>query len=173
MKYPLLLVGVLFCFLLGYLLEPSLRSAKITEGEKPEAVEPVATEPPPQAGAEPIADPEPTPEIERPTEPEPPTETEPPAVVEIPALPAPTDNEIRQIMYESVQKAEIDHFTIGQITQWKNFGEEQIDGVSYRFGLIDYRQQTIFGEREVEAKALIRDGKVEKWIWTSNGMRIP
>lgn len=176
MKYIILLVGVFFCFVLGYLVEPKLRGSLMDEGKnsEPEPVVEGVPEPTPQ----PTPDPEPEvasvvePEPEPVPEPEPEPESQSPGD-EQPVLAAPTDNEIRQIMHQSIQQAEINHFTISQVTQWKDFGDEQIDGTTYQFGLIDYSEETIFGKREFEAKALIRDGKVEKWIWTSNGMRIP
>jgi len=43
MKYIFLLVGVLFCFLLGYLIEPSLRGSLTYAGQATE-VEALATE---------------------------------------------------------------------------------------------------------------------------------
>jgi hypothetical protein len=166
MKYVILLTGVVFCFLLGYLLAPKLRdSTPVAEAGGAQSVEEAVEvpTPEPQAAPEPAA--ESIDEVE--------LDSEADGQVNPPDLAALDDNEVRQIMHDSIQRAEIDHFTLGQITRWKEFGEEQVDGVVYQFGLVDYRENTIFGEREFEAKALIRDGKVEKWIWTSNGMRIP
>ena len=34
------------------------------------------------------------------------------------------------------------------------------------------RAQTIFGEKTVQAKALIKEGKVVKWIYAKTGMEI-
>lgn len=169
MKCVVILVVVFFCFLFGYFFEPKLRDSLTGEVKAPES-EPVVegvvkSEQPPQSAVEPEVEPEVEPAVEPAVDPIP-TEDEKPVV----AVPI---DEIRQMMQHSIQQAEIHHFTIGQVTQWKDFGEEQIDGVNYQFGLIDYRENTIFGEREFEAKALIRNGKVEKWVWPINGMRIP
>lgn len=169
MKYAVIILALFLTFLAGYVVEPMMRGILVAPPrvEEPAAVpEPFVPEAPPDPGPQPQPEPEPEPEPELEPEPEPEPEPDP-----LPA--APTDNEIRQVMYQSIQRAEIDRFTIGQVSEWKEFGEEEIDGVTYQFGLLEYREPTLFGEREREAKALIRDGKVEKWIWTSNGLRIP
>ena len=167
MKYVVLFFALLLAFVLGYLLEPSLRDSLTGERKKNTPAPPEE-----EVVTVPVVDPEPVPE----PVPEPAPEPDPapePVDDDEPAPPPPaSDNELREIMYQSIQQAEIERFTIGQVTEWKSFGEEVIDGQTYRVGIIDYKEDTIFGERTFEAKALIRDGKVEKWIWTSNGMRI-
>jgi len=161
MKYVFLMIAVFMMFIIGYLMEPALRDAMtpelveqepaVVEVEKPSPVDVPSPEPEPVATVEPEAEDE---------------DGKPPIDL--------SDNEIRRVMQQSIQDAEIKHFTIGQVTTWKDFGEEENDGVTYQFGLLDYRDESgIFGPREFEAKALIRNGKVEKWIWTSNGMQIP
>jgi hypothetical protein len=91
----------------------------------------------------------------------------------ITAAPSADGGAIHQIMQRSLLDSEVTHFTVAQVIEFKEVGQTEISGVSYDFGMIDYRENTIFGERVYQAKALIRDGKVEKWIWPSNGMQIP
>ncbi|MBB07212.1 MAG: hypothetical protein CMN03_02995, partial [Roseibacillus sp.] len=50
--------------------------------------------------------------------------------------------------------------------------EENVDGEMYQTGLAAYKAQTIFGEKTVQAKALIQKGKVVKWIYAKTGMEI-
>ncbi len=102
-----------------------------------------------------------------------PTETDESAEAEIPAEPAADGGTIHQIMQRSLLDSEVTHFTVAQVIEVKDVGQTVINGVQYQFGIIDYRENTIFGERVYQAQALIRDGKVEKWIWPSNGMKIP
>ena len=172
MKYLLLLIGVFFAFVLGYLMEPGLRGTLVPTahppGPEPPAVEEtVKPEPEPVPESVPESVPDPDPEVV----PDVPDVPEVEEVEEV-ELPAPTDDEIRQIMSDSIEQAEIQHFGLNQVTEWKEFGEEEIDGETYHFGRIDYVEETSLGERTIEAKALIRHRKVEKWIWTRSGMRI-
>lgn len=190
-------------FILGYVLEPTMRDALTLESPEPEpevsapASDVAAVEPEPA-----IEDPETTPtepeiavvEPETPattpgqevsgTEPDPEDEIE---VVVAPEEPAPTeptgpvvtpvadseDIQIRQLMHQSLQNGEISHFDVSQVTRVTDVGQEVINGVQYQFGILEYRDNTVFGQRDFEAKALIRDGKLEKWVWPANGMRIP
>lgn len=173
MKYLLLPVGVVLAFVLGYMVEPFLRDTLVASAQnaEPEITADeeivVAEEPEPEPEPEPGPEPEPEPEIVSVPE----VVTVEPVAEEV-DLPAPTDSEIRQIMSDSIEQREIQHFTLTQVTEWKEVGEEEIDGDTYHFGLIDYVEDTSLGERVIEAKALIRSRKVEKWIWTRSGMRI-
>jgi len=46
-----------------------------------------------------------------------------------------------------------------QVTDWKAGEDEQIDGASYQTGIASYKADTIFGKKEVQAKALIRSSR--------------
>ena len=39
-------------------------------------------------------------------------------------------------------------------------------------GTLTYKAETIFGVKTIQAKALITDGKVQRWIWPKSGMEI-
>jgi hypothetical protein len=47
-----------------------------------------------------------------------------------------------------------------------------VDGETYQTGLAAYKAETIFGPKTVQAKALIKGGKVIKWIYAKTGMEI-
>ena len=75
-------------------------------------------------------------------------------------------------MQESVKGGGIKEFKFEQVEGWKAGEEENVDGELYQTGLAAYKAQTIFGEKTVQAKALIQKGKVVKWIYAKTGMEI-
>jgi hypothetical protein len=125
-----------------------------------------APNPIPVAGVDPT--PTPTPEPMPVVEPEPePTPT--PAPVGGAKL---SDDEIIALMKESIAGGAVKEFTSDQVKGWKPNGDETIDGTEYQTGLAAYEAATIFGVRPVQAKALIKDGKIERWVYAKSGMEI-
>ncbi|MCH2063182.1 MAG: hypothetical protein MK194_05605 [Roseibacillus sp.] len=80
--------------------------------------------------------------------------------------------QIVEAMKESVKGEGIKEFKLEQVEGWKAGEDENIDGEMYQTGLAAYKAQTIFGEKTVQAKALIKEGKVVKWIYAKTGMEI-
>lgn len=117
----------------------------------------------PAPAVEPMEPAEPGPEPELEPEPEP----EPVSVAKL------TPERIVEVMKKSIEGGAVKVFTLDQVTDWKASEDEDIDGVEYQTGLAAYKAQTIFGEQLVQAKALIKDGKVEKWLYAKTGMEIP
>ena len=103
---------------------------------------------------------------------------EPMPVVEPTPAPAPVedtklgDDEIIALMKDSIAGGAVKEFTSDQVKGWKTNGEETIDGTEYQTGLAAYEAATIFGVRPVQAKALIKDGKIERWVYAKSGMEI-
>ncbi len=125
-----------------------------------------APNPTPVAGVDPT--PTPTPEPMPVVEPEPePTPT--PGPVGGAKL---SDDEIIALMKESIAGGAVKEFTSDQVKGWKPNGDETIDGTEYQTGLAAYEAATIFGVRPVQAKALIKDGKIERWVYAKSGMEI-
>ena len=125
-----------------------------------------APNPTPVAGVDPT--PTPTPEPMPVVEPEPePAPT--PAPVGGAKL---SDDEIIALMKESIAGGAVKEFTSDQVKGWKPNGDETIDGTEYQTGLAAYEAATIFGVRPVQAKALIKDGKIERWVYAKSGMEI-
>lgn len=117
---------------------------------------------------EPAPEPEPQPE---------PTPAPPPIPEAAPMDPAiagevPGAAEIVQAMQASVQAADVKEFTLEQVTEWKATAVETIDGESFQTGLATYHAETIFGKKPIQAKALVKGGKVIRWIWPKSGMEI-
>ena len=63
-------------------------------------------------------------------------------------------------------------FSFEQVLGWKAGEDEEVDGTKYQTGQAAYKAETIFGVKTIQAKALIKDGKVAKWIWPNSGMEI-
>ena len=158
-------------------------SAKFSAAH-PEPVEiPPAAEPPPaRKTSEPIqmeesAVPEPTPAtmpepapaveaspVPDAPEPEMPAESAPPAAV--------NSTDPVQAMQDSIKAAQIKEFTFEQVLEWNAAGEETLDGETYQTGLATYKAVTVFGEKNIQAKALIQGGTVKRWIWPKSGTDI-
>jgi outer membrane biosynthesis protein TonB len=128
------------------------------------AVTEVPVEPAPMPEPTPAPDPEPTPA----------PEPEPTPVPEPTPAPAPvvSGGDPVKAMQESVRSAQIKEFTIEQVLTWEAGPEEAVDGETYQTGLASYKAETIFGVKTIQAKALIKDGKVQRWIWPKSGMEI-
>ncbi len=75
-------------------------------------------------------------------------------------------------MQESIKAAQIKEFTFDQVLEWKAEADETVDGETYQTGVASYKAETIFGIKTIQAKALIKGGKVQRWIWPKSGMEI-
>ncbi len=128
---------------------------------------PVAPEPAaPVVGdsQEPPAEPAPAPE------PAPMPEPTPAPTPEAPSVAGSTD--VVKAMQDSIKAAQIKEFTFEQVLNWEAAADETVDGESYQTGLASYKAETIFGVKTIQAKALLKGGKVQRWIWPKSGMEI-
>ncbi len=137
---------------------------------------PVTPEPPPvpEPAPVPVPTPEPTPEP-APTPvpvPEPAPMPEPPVA----APPVTATNagsaDVVEVMKASVKSGQIAEFKFDQVLEWKAGESEAVDGVSFQTGTALYKAVTFLGEKTIEAKAFIKDGAVQRWIWPRSGMEI-
>jgi len=131
----------------------------------PSPVEPpavVVVDTPSDEPAETPAEPEMTPE---PAAPE-------PAPAPEPAVPdGPVD--VVAVMQDSIKGGAIKEFTFDQVLDWQpSEAPETVDGESYRTGIASYKAETVFGVKTIQAKALIKGGKVVRWLWPKSGMEI-
>lgn len=83
-----------------------------------------------------------------------------------------TDGQIVELMKASVEAGDVEEFDVSQVQGWQAGEEEQIDGETYQTGLAAYKMETIFGIKPVQAKALIKEGRVVKWVYAETGMEI-
>ncbi len=119
---------------------------------------PPTPEPPPE---EPVALPEPAPEPS-------PIPAGRPEIEPIPAA----GGEVVKAMQESIQGGQIQEFTFDQVLEWKATDDETVDGETYKTGTATYKAETIFGMKQLQAKALIKGGKVQRWIRPKSGLEI-
>ena len=87
-------------------------------------------------------------------------------------VPAGGGSEVVKAMQESVKAAQIKEFTFDQVLNWEAGADEAVDGETYQTGLASYKAETIFGVKTIQAKALLKGGKVQRWIWPKSGMEI-
>ena len=75
-------------------------------------------------------------------------------------------------MKKFIAAGTLKEFKAEQVVSWKAGEDESIDGVNYQIGLVTYKAQTIFGEKPVNAKALIKGGEVNRWVFAKSGMEM-
>lgn len=197
MKFLLLIIVVAVSGAAGYLTEPNFRlqlTGKSADFEKPDT----DSEPKSLAETNPSDDneipfelnpampttPDPvvstTPDPVDPTIPEvvdvtPPTTTDPttpPIVPEIPETPTQTADAVL-VMKASIASGEVSKFSAAQVLEWQaGTSPETIDGETYQIGNLVYQTETPFGTKNLPAKALIKNGKVVRWISPKSGMKI-
>lgn len=140
--------------------------------EQTNLVELLIANPPPPPSSIPEAAVEPTP-IEVPTpEPMPTPEPAPQPTVEIEAPAALSADDIIALMKKSLAQGQIKEFTVDQVTDWKAADDETIDGQTYQTGIASYKAETIFGTRNVSAKALVKEGSIVRWVSPTSGLEI-
>lgn len=182
----------------GYFAEPSLRTTLVGQPKQTatETEAKVFEDPPETASLEPtlesIPEPEPSPQqipgsnmaatipepalpVEAPPTPQP----EPVPLIVPEPEPAPPQSQPTSppvdpvtLMRQHIQSGALKEFTTSQVTSWKPGPEETIDGTTYQTGITTYKTKTVFGVKSLEAKALIRDGEIKRWIWSKSGMEI-
>lgn len=152
-------------------------------------VEPVPTPPTPVVKNDPPPTPVPDP-VPAPT-PEPPVvKNDPPVADPAPVVPPPppiepdkpadppaasgtlSSEDIVKAMQDSIKAGKVTEFKFDQVLAWKAGPEETVDGTKYQTGEAAYTADTIFGKKTMQAKALIKDGKIAKWVWKTSGMEI-
>ena len=82
------------------------------------------------------------------------------------------EDQIVEIMKASIAEGKLKEFKADQVKGWKAGEKETVDGTEYQTGMAAYEAATIFGVKAVQAKALIKDGKVERWVYAKSGMEI-
>ena len=146
--------------------------ASVTKTPAPVPPTPVSIpvpEPEPMPEPEPVAvTPDPIPEPEPEPEPMPEPEPEPEPVV----ASSLTKEEVIELMKASLTRGDIKQFKIDQVKGWETEPDEVIDGTEYQIGLVAYEAPTIFGVHVSKARALIKDGKISRWVHARSGLEI-
>lgn len=155
-------------------------------GNQPAPPKPVATQQPtPPAMGTNTSQPAETkkePVVAKVVDPVPTPPTAPPAMPEPTPIPTPTPEpatggalspeQIVEVMKKSIAAGAVKEFKLEQVEAWKAGEEEGFGGETFQTGLAAYKAETIFGVKTVQAKALIKDGKVSKWVYAKTGMEI-
>lgn len=72
------------------------------------------------------------------------------------------------LMVESIRAGEVKEIQLDKIDYWKWIGYEEIGGTGYWTAVVGYTANTMFGEINAEGKALMRGGRVVKWIYSGS-----
>lgn len=136
-----------------------------------------APEPTPTPTPTPTPSPAPEPTPAPAPEPTPLPEATPAPAPEAAPAPAPTPAngprvDVVKAMQESLRSAQIKEFTLDQVLSCKAEADETVDGVVFQAGSVTYKAETILGVKNIQAKALVKDGKVQRWISTLSGEEI-
>jgi hypothetical protein len=131
------------------------------EPVKPDVVE--ETAPDPVVIPKPELEPVPTPDPVSDTEPEEPKED---PVVKL------SESELIDILKASVKAGDVNEFEFSQVISWKEADEELIGSDTFQVGMVTYKADTIFDEQQLDAKAIIKDGKVVKWLWPTTNTQM-
>lgn len=139
------------------------------QAEKTDQPEPVKPKPsvPEVAKVEP-APPKPEPKEMVKPEPEPEPAPEP-----APAAPTSLSNEqIIAAMKESLESKKITEIDATTVTNWEASEEETIEGEVFQIGVATYKENTILGPKSLRAKALFKEGELQKWVYANTGLEI-
>ncbi len=67
-------------------------------------------------------------------------------------------------MKVSLESGALKGYSAADVVRWRWLGSEIVNGASYDAGLVECQVETIFGVFPSEWKALIRGGRVERWV---------
>lgn len=77
------------------------------------------------------------------------------------------------MLLASMKAGEVTEIKPDNVKSWGEAAREKIDGNDYWTVNVKYETQTMFGKFETEAQARIKNGKVEKWVYTGSGEVVP
>lgn len=77
------------------------------------------------------------------------------------------------LLLASMKAGEVTEIKPDNIKSWSDPSQEKIDGAEYWTVNVKYETQTMFGKFETEAQARIKNGRVEKWVYTGSGEVVP
>jgi|GEM_PF-1108783 len=80
----------------------------------------------------------------------------------------PKDDPRFQPMIQSLESGRFTEMSLDKVTSWRWIGPHSVGGRDYEAGLVGFQTQTIFGALDTEAMALIKNGRVEKWVYTGS-----
>ena len=76
-------------------------------------------------------------------------------------------------MVASIKAKDVTEFDLATINSWTPVLFDEVEGEPYWTATVRYKASTIFGNFDAEAMALMRKGKVDKWIYAGSGEPVP
>lgn len=77
------------------------------------------------------------------------------------------------LLLASMKSGEVTEIKPENIKSWGDVAQEKIDGTDYWTVNVKYETQTMFGKFETEAQARVKNGRVDKWVYTGSGEVVP
>lgn len=72
------------------------------------------------------------------------------------------------LVEESIKVGQVKEIRLDRIQYWRFLGPREHQGQFYWAAAVGYLAQTIFGDLQAEGMALIREGKVVKWVYSGS-----
>ena len=76
-------------------------------------------------------------------------------------------------MVDSIAKNDVTEFDLKMIKEWTPVLFDEIEGEPYWTATVKYDAKTVYGTFDAEAMALMKEGKVEKWVYAGSGEPVP
>ena len=77
------------------------------------------------------------------------------------------------IMARSIRSGDISEIKLNEISYWGPIRYEIVDNRAYWTATVNYKTTSLFGTFPTEAMALMRNGKVENWLYTGSLEEVP
>ena len=77
------------------------------------------------------------------------------------------------IMMRSIRSGDVSEIRLNEISYWGPIRYEIVDNRAYWTATVNYKTTSLFGTFPTEAMALMRNGKVENWLYTGSLEEVP
>ena len=77
------------------------------------------------------------------------------------------------IMMKSIRSGDVSEIRLNEISYWGPIRYEIVDNRAYWMATVNYKTTSLFGTFPTEAMALMRNGKVENWLYTGSLEEVP
>ena len=92
---------------------------------------------------------------------------------EIGKMPEAEDDGRVSIMVRSIRSGDVSEIKLNEISYWGPIRYEIVDNRAYWTATVNYKTTSLFGTFPTEAMALMRNGKVENWLYTGSLEEVP
>tara|TARA_B100000427_G_C15506328_1_gene594122 strand:- start:358 stop:1305 length:948 start_codon:yes stop_codon:yes gene_type:complete len=92
---------------------------------------------------------------------------------EIGKMPEAEDDGRVSIMVRSISSGDVTEIKLNEISYWGPIRYEIVDNRAYWTATVNYKTTSLFGTFPTEAMALMRNGKVENWLYTGSLEEVP